>query len=302
MYAFLSYIQTFFQNDLFEYQKAVQDSFYKDLSEYQSRVNASTQPTFQNGVLPLGSLDFFNNQNIVAIIYGNVLYFLIVFILTLIMKNCYREGFQMLNFMRIYNLLCVCLAGYVVVGVINHKIYYAMGTFVCNDFDVTSQPGRQLAYVLWIYYIQKYFEFLDTFVMILRKRWRQVSFLHLYHHSSITFVTAAFITFDINGDSYLAALCNSFIHVCMYGHYFLASFGVKTWWKRYLTMMQLVQFIICWFQSLYALLLGSNCGYGTWLKILMIAYQTSMFVLFMQFYFKSYSKRRSLKGDKRKEN
>ena len=129
-----------------------------------------------------------------------------------------------------------------------------------------------------------------------------MSFLHLYHHSSITFVTAAFITFDINGDCYLAALCNSFIHVCMYGHYFLASFGVKTWWKRYLTMMQLVQFIICWFQSVYALFLGSTCGYGTWLKILMITYQTSMFVLFMQFYFKSYSKKKSIKDEKRKEN
>ena len=79
MHVLLSSIQTFFQEDLIEYQKSVQASFYKDLSEYQNRVSTNTQPTFQNGVLPLDSLDFFNNQNVTAIIYGNILYFSIVF-------------------------------------------------------------------------------------------------------------------------------------------------------------------------------------------------------------------------------
>ena len=93
-----------------------------------------------------------------------------------------------------------------------------------------------------------------------------------------------YISFDINGDCYLAALMNSFIHVCMYGHYFLSSFGVKAWWKRYLTQMQLLQFVICWIQPIYAFYAGSSCGYKDWLKIGMILYQTSMFVLFMHFY------------------
>ena len=87
---------------------------------------------------------------------------------------------------------------------------------------------------------QKYFELLDTFIFILRQKWRQVSFLHVYHHSSITMVTAAFLCFDINGDCVVtAAVLNSFVHVLMYSHYFLASFGVNTWWKSHLTKLQL---------------------------------------------------------------
>ena len=274
---------------------SIQTSFSNDLVQYQKRIDANTQPIFQNEVLPLDSFDFFNNQNLVGIVYANIGYFVMVGILMTIMKMEGMEAFDMKNFMRVYNLVCVCLAGYVVFGVIKHKVNYASGTFVCNDFDITSEEGKQLAYVLWVYYMQKYVEFFDTFVMILRQRWRQVSFLHLYHHSSITFVTAAFITFDINGDCYLAALANSFIHVCMYGHYFLASLGVKTWWKPYLTMMQLIQFTICWFQSCYSYYLGSHCGYGEWLKVLMIIYQTSMFALFMQFYKKTYTKKKKTK-------
>ena len=55
-----------------------------------------------------------------------------------IMKMEGMEAFDMKNFMRVYNLVCVCLAGYVVFGVIKHKVNYASGTFVCNDFDITS--------------------------------------------------------------------------------------------------------------------------------------------------------------------
>ena len=54
-----------------------------------------------------------------------------------------------------------------------------------------------------------------------------------------------------------------------------------------ITMMQLIQFTICWFQSCYSYYLGSHCGYGEWLKVLMIIYQSSMFALFMQFYKKT---------------
>lgn len=39
--------------------------------------------------------------------------------------------------------------------------------------------------------------------------------------------TAAFVRFDVNGDDYLAALLNSFVHVLMYSHYLLAAFKVR---------------------------------------------------------------------------
>ena len=68
---------------------------------------------------------------------------------------------------------------------------------------------------------------MDTFIFMLRKSDRQVTFLHVYHHSSITLVTMLAAQFDTSGDTFLPALLNSWIHVLMYGHYFLTSIGVK---------------------------------------------------------------------------
>lgn len=150
-----------------------------------------------------------------------------------------------------------------------------------------------------MYYAQKFLEFGDTLFFVLRTRFRQLTLLHVYHHVSITIVTAAFLRHDMNGDDYLPALANSFVHVLMYSHYLLAAFGVDTWWKRQLTSLQLVQFALVLAQTLLALARGDGCGYPTWLKAVMIAYQLSMLALFGAFFVQSYlgaRRRRREKG------
>lgn len=171
----------------------IAQDFKNDMLNYEKRVSSGTQPSFSSfGVLPT-TLDFLDNQNIYAITIINVAYFGIVYFLYLLMSRKGVEPLKIKNVIRLYNLVCVALAGYVVVGVVRYKLV-SPGSFACNGMDLSSPAGKKLAFVLWVYYAQKYFEFLDTFFFILRKSWRQVSFLHLYHHSSITFVTAAFIT------------------------------------------------------------------------------------------------------------
>lgn len=41
----------------------------------------------------------------------------------------------------------------------------------------------QIARAVWLYYMAKIIELLDTVFFVLRKKNSQVSFLHLYHHS-----------------------------------------------------------------------------------------------------------------------
>ena len=45
---------------------------------------------------------------------------------------------------------------------------------------------------------------------------------------------------------FLFAMLNSMIHVIMYSYYALASFGPSIqkylWWKKYITMIQMIQF------------------------------------------------------------
>ena len=172
-----------------------------------------------------------------------------------------------------YNAVCVALAAYVVVGVVQYKLARP-GSFACNEPDL-SPAGQRLSRVLWFYYAQKFLEYGDTLTMVLRKSFRQLTPLHLYHHVSITVVTALFLRYDLNGDTYLPALANSFVHVLMYSHYLLAAFGIDTWWKKQLTSLQLVQFLTVMAQSLVSLARGSSCGFPEWLKVVMVAYQAS---------------------------
>ena len=45
----------------------------------------------------------------------------------------------------------------------------------------------QMAYVAWWYYFSKFTEFFDTFFFVLRKRYDQVSTLHVIHHGVMPF-------------------------------------------------------------------------------------------------------------------
>jgi elongation of very long chain fatty acids protein 4 len=42
--------------------------------------------------------------------------------------------------------------------------------------------------VFWLFYVSKVFDYFDTLVIILRRKWRQLSFLHVYHHITIFLV------------------------------------------------------------------------------------------------------------------
>lgn len=39
--------------------------------------------------------------------------------------------------------------------------------------------------MLWVFYTSKILDFFDTIIMVARGTWRQFSFLHVYHHTSI---------------------------------------------------------------------------------------------------------------------
>jgi elongation of very long chain fatty acids protein 4 len=279
---------------------AIVKSFSSALEEFPERINngsilpAQFGPEFMNH----GFLDY---TNFTAIFYANVVYFVLVFVSYRVLKSKEMNGAMPMNLkpiLRVYNLVCVVLAGLVVVEIVRYK-YETSGSYVCNDLShVSAEAKRRFFRAMWYYYAQKYFEMLDTIFFIFRFSWRQVSFLHVYHHSSITIVTALFITYDSSGDIYLPAMMNSFIHVLMYSHYFLSSFqSLKrhVWWRPYLTSLQLLQFAICWVQPILAL--RGNCGFPKFLAVLMICYQTSMLFLFTAFAKKRYGKNATLTNE-----
>jgi hypothetical protein len=109
-----------------------------------------------------------------------------------------------------------------------------------------------------IFYISKYYEFLDTWILVLKGK--EASFLQVYHHSGIVLAMwggvasqSAWLLFVV--------LLNSVIHTLMYTYFFIKTIWPKVEIKaaRYLTMAQIGQFLTGITCSLGVLLMGNQC-------------------------------------------
>ena len=117
-----------------------------------------------------------------------------------------------------------------------------------NNYTLT--PGNAfnaekpvIARVLWLFYLSKVLDFYDTAQIILGQKWRQLSFLHVYHHSSIFFIYWLNLRLNYDGDIYLTIVLNGAIHSLMYLYYFVSLHTSNIWWKSYVTKLQLVSCI-----------------------------------------------------------
>lgn len=64
--------------------------------------------------------------------------------------------------------------------------------FMCEELDFTdSFLGIRSAQMSYCYFLVKLLDLFDTVFFVLRKRTRQISFLHVYHHVAI--LVGAFI-------------------------------------------------------------------------------------------------------------
>jgi len=61
--------------------------------------------------------------------------------------------------------------------------------------------------------------------MALKQNYHQISFLHLYHHTSIFAIWWIIVFFAPGGEGYFSAMLNSFIHVLMYSYYLWTTFA-----------------------------------------------------------------------------
>ena len=166
--------------------------------------------------------------------------------------------------------------------------------WVCQPVDYSnSDDGKFMAATVWWYFFSKFTDFMDTFFMVVRHKYNQMTTLHVVHHAMMPVVAWLFLKFVGGGHSTFFMFLNIGVHVVMYFYYFMSSFGPKVqkylWWKKYITTMQLVQFVT-W--SIHASTpLFMDCNYPKVYVAFLLFLGAFFFTLFTNFYIQSYVKK-----------
>lgn len=148
--------------------------------------------------------------------------------------------------------------------------------------------------VCHIFFYSRIIELIDTLWIILRKKNRQITFLHVFHHSFVLLMTWFYFRIAPGGSSAMFPIVNGLVHTIMYTYYTLSTFSALKpylWWKKYVTKIQLTQFIILGLHFSVAAL-TPNCGYPRILSLTGLGIASMFFTLFIAFYRETYLRQR----------
>ncbi|KAL5243516.1 hypothetical protein ACI65C_010926 [Semiaphis heraclei] len=162
-----------------------------------------------------------------------------------------------------------------------------------DDPDIANQQ----AFTVWLFLASKFLDLLDTIFFVLRKKQSQITFLHVYHHTLVVALGWGLANFYPGGQAAFFGTINACVHVVMYSYYFLAVLNPeykKAWWKKYLTIIQLVQFVIAGLHA-FITIFEPDCDFPKIIMLLAIPQDIFMFILFFDFYRKAYIEPKKIK-------
>jgi elongation of very long chain fatty acids protein 4 len=189
--------------------------------------------------------------------------------------------------MVVYNATQVALCGWMVYSAIAEYIAKDYVP-VCNKFD---QRSAGMSRVLYVFYVSKILDFADTMFMIFRRKWIQLSFLHVYHHASIFTVYWILANIGYDGDVYYTIVANGVIHFIMYFYYLVTTFNIHVpqFIKKAITNSQLIQFVSMNVQA--AVMLYGACEFPARITWVYLFYIQTLFALFENFKRNAYKKK-----------
>lgn len=200
----------------------------------------------------------------------------------------------------VYNVSQIMLCSYMTLEAF--MVAYRNGYTIyphCNAYNAENPP---LGNLLWLFYVSKVWDFWDTIFIVIGKKWNQLSFLHVYHHTTIFLFYWVNVNINFDGDVFLTVLLNGFIHTVMYTYYFICMHtkdpktgkSLPIWWKSSLTMFQMIQFVCMMTQASFLFI--TKCPNApAAVRNLYFFYIFSLLILFAQFFVQSYGKKPSKK-------
>lgn len=180
-------------------------------------------------------------------------------------------------------------AAVLVITALNPSIVtYAWRNLDHVDFYVQDEDHRLLFMLGLSWYFLKIIDLCDTVFFVLRGKFSHLTFLQVYHHASMVGMVWFSLNYaPMNQNLFYAAL-NSFVHVVLYSYYLLSTMGVYVKWKRAITDLQVLQFVILFLFSAYLLCCVHTHPVAFWYTMF-AGFQTVMFlVLFGNFYVRAY--------------
>ncbi|CAH0627407.1 unnamed protein product [Chrysodeixis includens] len=246
-----------------------------------------------------GNLDFINDWFLMGSGY-NIILILVPYWLFVLkfgrnyMKN--REPYKLTTLITLYNAVQVIISCFLVYGATSMLNTY--GYFPKTCVMETENRRRRLAALTYYYFLAKITELLDTIFFVLRKKEKQLSFLHIYHHSLMASVPWVIFKYEASYRLIFIGQLNSFVHVIMYTYYALASYpslAKYLWWKKYITSMQLIQFMTVFVHFIVSTKL-SDCSISYTLTAALFFHVFFFLYLFGKFYVDTYKKKQKSKS------
>ena len=171
----------------------------------------------------------------------------------------------------------------------------------------------QMASTAYWYFVSKFVEFADTVFFVLRKKQDHITNLHVIHHGVMPMSVWWGIKFTpgkcvcsrssrrsrslaslAGGHSTFFAFINSFVHILMYIYYGLSALGPHMnkylFWKKYMTGIQMVQFVAIFVHSFQ--LLFRECEYPRGFMWWIGFHAVLFWFLFWDFFVHTYRGRR----------
>jgi len=226
---------------------------------------------------------------------GSVIaYWITLYVLQQVMKD--RKPFTLKWLSALHNLNMTIISLALAIGIGNHIIqtYFKYGLYATYCGANREWDNKLGFWVNW-FYLSKYYEFVDTIILVLRKR--ELGKLHVIHHSITGIVSWLGMEAEIIM-GWITAFNNSLIHVFMYWYYFQQTLGINVWWKKFLTTGQIIQFVIDSTSSYPYFFLwytGQQCRGNMRSWIVANLAGVLLLYLFIEFYISTYSKPKTAK-------
>lgn len=238
-------------------------------------------------------------------VMASILYFVIVYSIQFMMTT--RKPLDIPYFLFCHNMtLCVASLALAI------WLTYTLASFLYGGMSpyavLCSVQSYDDGHIQLIYYVNSLFkvwEFMDTFLLALRKK--PIAFLHAYHHAATLILTWNQLV-EHSAPQWVPIIINLWVHVIMYYYYAMSALKIRIWWKKYLTSFQICQFVLdvaiigyayfVFIQSGYDM----NVCYGTSRgAIVGLTILFSYLLLFVRFYFETYSSKPSSSSSKKQQ-